>query len=77
MSDKTKAQTKADLLEMLAQAVRNTQPQPVQSTLPEPVRDVPAEPKSSTQRGKARPAPKRTAKIKKVRGSSSRKQRHR
>jgi hypothetical protein len=31
--------TKAELLEMLAEAVRNTQPQPV-NTQPEPVRDA-------------------------------------
>jgi hypothetical protein len=41
MSEKTKARTKADLFEMLAQAVRNTLPQPVQNTQPEPVRDGP------------------------------------
>ena len=35
MSDKTK--TKAELLEMLAEAVRNTQPQPVAQ--PDPARD--------------------------------------
>ncbi len=33
MSDK---KTKAELLEMLAEAVRNTQPQPVGNTQPEP-----------------------------------------
>jgi hypothetical protein len=43
--------TKAELHAMLAEAVRNTQPQPE----PEPVRE-------------ARPAPKRTAKNKRVRG---------
>jgi hypothetical protein len=43
MSDKTK--TKAALLEMLAEAVRNTQPQPVRNTQPEPVRDAQPEPK--------------------------------
>jgi hypothetical protein len=48
MSDK---KTKAELHAMLAEAVRNTQPQ----QQPEPKR-------------KTRPAPKRTAKIKKVRG---------
>ena len=59
MSDK---KTKAELHEMLAEAVRNTQPQPVRNTQPEPV--------SNTQ-----PEPKRPAKIKSVRASDSRKQR--
>ena len=36
--------TRAELREMLAEAVRNTQPQPV-NTQPEPVRDVQPEPK--------------------------------
>jgi hypothetical protein len=75
MSDKTK--TKAELLEMLAEAVRNTQPQPVRNTQPEPVRDAQSEPKRKTQPGKARPAPNRTAKIKGVRASASRRQRRR
>ena len=48
--------TKAELHEMLAEAVRNTQPQPV-NTQPELVRDV-------------QPAPERTAKIS-VRASAS------
>jgi hypothetical protein len=60
MSDKTKTKTKAELLEMLAEAVRNTQPQPVRNTQPEP--------KGKTRPHKTRPAPKRTAKIKRVRG---------
>jgi hypothetical protein len=64
MSDKTVKKTKAELLEMLAEAVRNTQPQPVRNTQPEPVRD-------------AQPEPKRTAKIKSVRASASRKKRRR
>jgi hypothetical protein len=75
MSDKTK--TKAELLEMLAEAVRNTQPQPVRNTQPEPVRDAQPEPKRKTQPRKTRPAPNRTAKIKSVRASASRKQRRR
>jgi hypothetical protein len=37
--------TKAELREMLAEAVRNTQPQPV-NTRPEPVRDVQPKPES-------------------------------
>jgi hypothetical protein len=77
MSDKTKTKTKAELLEMLAEAVRNTQPQPVRNTQPEPVRDAQPEPKRKTQPGKARPAPNRTAKIKGVRASASRRQRRR
>ena len=62
MSDK---KTKAELHEMLAEAVRNTQLQPVRNTPPEPVRDAQPEPKRKTR---TRPAPKRTAKIKRVRG---------
>ena len=57
MSDK---KTKAELHAMLAEAVRNTQPQPQ----PEPVRDPQPAPKHHTR---TRPAPKRPAKIKKVR----------
>jgi hypothetical protein len=52
---KPSAPTKAELLQMLAEAVRNTQPQPVRDAQPEPKR-------------KTRPALKRTAKIKRVRG---------
>jgi hypothetical protein len=74
MSDKTK--TKAELLEMLAEAVRNTQPQPVRNT-PEPLRDAQVEPKRKTQSRNTRPAPKPTAKIKNVRASASRKKRRR
>jgi hypothetical protein len=59
MSDK---KTKAELHEMLAEAVRNTQPQPVRNTQPEPVSNT-------------RPAPKRSVKIKSVRASASRKRR--
>ena len=58
MSDK---KTKAELHAMLAEAVRNTQPQPQ----PEPVRDPQPAPKHHTR---MRPAPKRTAKNKQVRG---------
>jgi hypothetical protein len=46
--------TKAELYEMLAEAVRNTQPQPVRNEQPEPVRNT-------------RPALKRTVKNKRVR----------
>jgi hypothetical protein len=52
---KSSTPTKAELHEMLAEAVRNTQPQPQ----PEPVPN--AHPR------KTRPAPKRKAKIKSVR----------
>jgi hypothetical protein len=53
--------TKAELHEMLAEAVRNTQPQPVRDALPEPKRRT--QPRNTRQ-----PAPKkRTVKIKGVR----------
>ena len=71
MSDK---KTKAELLEMLAEAVRNTQPQPVGNTQPEPVHDPQPERKRKTQSRKTRPASQRTAKIN-VRASASRRQR--
>ena len=56
--------TKAELHEMLAEAVRNTQPQPVRNTQPEPVRDVQPEPVRDVQpepkrNTRTRPAPKR------------------
>jgi hypothetical protein len=57
MSDK---KSKAELFQMLAEAVRNTQPQPV-STQPEPIHE------SAPRRRKTRPAPKRAVKIKRVR----------
>ena len=63
--------TKAELHEMLAEAVRNTQPQPV-SMQPEPVRDVQPDSKRKRPRN-TRSALKRTAKIKNVRASASRK----
>ena len=59
MSDKSNTKTKADLYAMLAEAVRNTQPQPQ----PTPVRDVQPAPKRKTR---TRPARKRTVKIKRV-----------
>jgi hypothetical protein len=77
MSDKIAKKTKAELHEMLAQAVRNTQPQPVRIAQPGQVSDVQPEPKRKTQPHKTRPAPKHTAKIKSVRASASRKQRRR
>jgi hypothetical protein len=64
--------TKAELHEMLAEAVRNTQPQPVH-TQSEPVRDVQPDLKRKRRRRSRRPAPKRTAKIKSVRASAGRK----
>ena len=54
--------TKAELHAMLAEAVRNTQPQ--REPEPEPVRDAQPAPKRNAR---TRPAPKRTAKSKKVR----------
>jgi hypothetical protein len=61
--------TKAELHEMLAEAVRNTQPQPV-NTQSEPVRDLQPDPKKGRPRN-TRPSPKRTAKNKSVRASAS------
>ena len=58
MSDK---KSKAELFQMLAEAVRNTQPQPV-SPKPEPIHDA-----QSPRRRNTRPAPKRPVKIKRVR----------
>jgi hypothetical protein len=69
MGEKTGKKTKAELHEMLAEAVRNTQPQPV--------RDVQPEPEHKTPPHKTRSAPKHTAKNKSVRASASRKQRRR
>ena len=57
MSDK---KSKAELFQMLAEAVRNTQPQPTQ---PEPIHDA----QSAPRRRNTRPAPKRPVKIKRVR----------
>jgi hypothetical protein len=53
---------KAELFQMLAEAVRNTQPQPV-STQPEPIHDA----QSAPRRRNTRPAPKRAVEIKRVR----------
>ena len=64
--------TKAELHEMLAEAVRNTQPQPV-NTQPQPVRDVRPGPKRKKRPRNRRPAPKRTAK-KSVRASARKRQ---
>ena len=69
--------TKAELLEMLAQAVRNTQPQPVNDSPAEPARDAHPERKRTSQSGKKRPAPQRTPKAKGRKPSDRRKQRSR
>jgi hypothetical protein len=69
MSDKIIKKSKAELHEMLAEAVRNTQPQSVPNAQPDPVRD--------THPRKTRPAPKRTAKIQSVRVSARGKSRPR
>ena len=74
MSDK---RTKAELLEMLAEAVRNTQPQPVGNRQPEPVHDPQPERKRKSQSRKTQPASQHTAKNKNVWASASRKQRRR
>lgn len=73
MSDKTTKQTKAELLEMLAEAVRNTQPQPSGVTDPKPINDP--EPKRKAR--KARSVPNRAAKAKKAPRSAKRKERRR
>jgi hypothetical protein len=69
--------TKAELLEMLAEAVRNTQPQPIGNTQPEPARDAQPPRKRKMQSRKTVPASQRTAKSKNVQASASRKQRRR
>jgi hypothetical protein len=69
MKDKPTKKTKAELLEMLAEAVRNTQPQsPTGTTQADPVRDV--QPKLN----KARSAAKRTTKAKSARAPGQRKE---
>jgi hypothetical protein len=72
MSEKMTKKTKAELLQMLAEAVRNTQPQPVDSTQPEAARGAQSAPKPDT-----RTASNRAAKTKKAQSSVSRKQRRR
>jgi hypothetical protein len=61
---KASTPTKAELLEMLAEAVRNTQPESVRDAQPAPKRNP---------RARKRGAPKCTAKTKSVRTSASRK----
>ena len=53
MSDKSK--TKAELLQMLAEAVRNTQPPPLRNAQPDPIRDTQPESKRKTQPAKRDP----------------------
>ena len=77
MSDKMAKKTKAELHEMLAEAVRNTQPQRICIAQPAQVSDAQPEQKRKTQPRKTRPAPKHTAKIRSVRASASRKSRRR
>jgi hypothetical protein len=73
---KSSTPTKADLYQMLAEAVRNTQPQPP-SPPPEPPLEVRPAPKRVSRPRNTQPAPKRTAKTKRERASASRKQRRR
>jgi len=63
LSDRTK--TKAELFQMLAEAVRNTQPQPAP--------EVEAEPKPEPRARKTQPKSKRQAKKKNDRTSARRK----
>jgi hypothetical protein len=49
MSDKTIKKSKAELHEMLAAAVRNTQPQPVPNAQPDPVRNTHPAPERDTR----------------------------
>jgi hypothetical protein len=72
MSEKMTTKTKAELLKMLAEAVRNTQPQPVGSAQPDAARGAQSAPKPDT-----RTVSNRAAKTKKARPSVSRKQRRR
>jgi len=64
--------TKTDLYRMLAEAVRNTQPQPVDSP-PEPSTDVRSGSKRKSPTRNKRAAPKRTTKIKSNPASAGRK----
>ena len=73
---KSSTPTKADLYQMLAEAVRNTQPQPVNPP-PEPALEVRPAPKRAGRPRNTPPAPKRTAKTKRARAPASRKQRRR
>ena len=62
-------QTKTELLQMLAEAVRNTQPQPIAATQPEQILDAQPE-----QKRRTRAVSKLTTKTKKSRASARRKQ---
>jgi hypothetical protein len=73
---KPSAPTKADLYQMLAEAVRNTQPQPINSP-PEPPLEVSRGPKPVSRPRNTQTAPKRKAKIKSERASVGRKGRRR
>jgi hypothetical protein len=64
--------TKADLYQMLAEAVRNTQPQPVDAQA-EPPLDIRPDPKRKSRPRTTRPVPKRKAKPKSDRASAGRK----
>lgn len=65
MHNKTR-QTKTELLQMLAEAVRNTQPQPMLATQPEPIVDL--QPKTKPEK----PMSKRSTKTKKAGASAKR-----
>jgi len=71
MSERT-TKTKAELIAMLAEAVRNTQPQPTPAAPSETVRDAP-----SALKRKKQELPKRAANTKRARASRSGKQRRR
>lgn len=60
--------TKAELHAMLAEAVRNTQPQPA-NTQSELIRDLQPDAKRKRRARNTRPAPKRTATLKSARAS--------
>ena len=64
------APTKADLHRMLAEAVRNTQPQPV-NPQPEQARNDKPAPKRASLPRNTRPTQKRAAKTKRVRASAN------
>ena len=62
--------TKADLHRMLAEAVRNTQPQPA-NPLPQPARNDQPTPKRASPPRNTRSTKKRTVKAKRIRASVS------
>jgi hypothetical protein len=71
MGERT-TKTKAELMAMLAEAVRNTQPQPAPAAPSEMVRDAPP-----ASKRKKHEVPKRAANTKRARASRSGKQRRR